>query len=64
LDSRRYLHKGILSLVPATHRKFETVSVNIFHFEENGIKEACTVVRGLGASLQFGAVRTICYESD
>jgi len=50
--------------VPATHKKFETVGVNIFHFEGNKIKEAWIVVDGLSAALQVGAVKTISNESD
>jgi steroid delta-isomerase-like uncharacterized protein len=44
--------------IPATHKKFETVGVNIFHFEGNKIKEAWIVVDGLTAALQVGAVKT------
>jgi predicted ester cyclase len=45
--------------IPATHKKFETVGVNIFHFKGNKIKEAWTVVDGLTAALQVGAVKTV-----
>jgi steroid delta-isomerase-like uncharacterized protein len=44
--------------IPATHRKFETVGVHIFHFEGNKIKEAWIVVDGLSAALQLGVVKT------
>lgn len=44
--------------IPATHRKFETVAVNVFHFEGNKIKEAWVVVDGLSAALQLGFVKT------
>ena len=44
--------------IPATHKKFETVGVNIFHFEGNKIKEAWIIVDGLSAALQLGVVRT------
>ena len=44
--------------IPATHRKFETVGVNIFHFEGNKIKEAWAVADGLSAALQLGVVKT------
>ncbi len=50
--------------IPATHKKFETVGVNIFHFEGNKIKEAWTVVDGLTAALQVGAVKTVSNETD
>ena len=45
--------------IPATNKKFETVGVNIFHFEGNKIKEAWIIVDGLSAALQVGAVKTI-----
>lgn len=44
--------------IPATHRKFETVGVHVFHFESNKIKEAWIIVDGLTAALQLGVVRT------
>jgi steroid delta-isomerase-like uncharacterized protein len=44
--------------IPATHKKFETVGVNIFHFEGKKIKEAWIVVDGLTAALQLGVVKT------
>jgi steroid delta-isomerase-like uncharacterized protein len=44
--------------IPATHRKFETVGVNILHFEGNKIKEAWAVADGLSAALQLGVVKT------
>ena len=50
--------------IPATHKKFETAGVNIFHFEGNKIKEAWVVVDGLSAALQVGAVKTISNETD
>jgi steroid delta-isomerase-like uncharacterized protein len=50
--------------IPATHKKFETAGVNIFHFEGNKIKEAWIVVDGLTAALQVGAVKTISNEDD
>jgi steroid delta-isomerase-like uncharacterized protein len=48
--------------IPATHKKFETAGVNIFHFEGNKIKEAWTVIDGLTAALQVGAVKTVSNE--
>jgi len=50
--------------IPATHKKFETVGVNIFHFEGSKIKEAWTVVDGLTAALQVGAVKAVSTEAD
>ncbi|MGC2681798.1 MAG: ester cyclase [Candidatus Nitrosopolaris sp.] len=50
--------------IPATHKKFETAGVSIFHFEGNKIKEAWTIIDGLTAALQVGAVKTISSEAD
>src|SRR5215467_2060795 len=50
--------------IPATHKKFETAGVNIFHFEGNKIKEAWVVVDGLSAALQVGAVKAVTNEVD
>ena len=50
--------------IPATHKKFETAGVSIFHFKDSKIKEAWTVVDGLNAALQVGAVKTISNEAD
>jgi steroid delta-isomerase-like uncharacterized protein len=50
--------------IPATHKKFETVGVNIFHFKDNKIKEAWMVADGLTAALQVGAVKTVSNEAD
>ena len=55
---------GFLGSIPATHKKFETAGVNVFHFEGNKIKEAWTVIDGLTAALQVGAVKTISNETD
>jgi steroid delta-isomerase-like uncharacterized protein len=43
--------------IPATHKKFETVGVIIFHFQNNKIKEGWVVVDGLTAALQIGAIK-------
>ena len=50
--------------IPASHRKFETVGINIFHFEANKIKEAWFVVDGLTAALQLGVVKTTYPETE
>ena len=42
--------------IPATHKKFETAGVNIFHFEGNKIKEAWFITDGLTPALQLGIV--------
>jgi steroid delta-isomerase-like uncharacterized protein len=44
--------------IPATHKKFETVGISIFHFQGDKIKEAWAVADGLTAALQLGVVRT------
>lgn len=50
--------------IPATQKKFETVGVNIFHFEDNKIKEAWAVTDGLTAAIQLGVVKTESSETD
>jgi steroid delta-isomerase-like uncharacterized protein len=50
--------------ISATHKKFETVGMNIFHFQNNKIKEGWVVVDGLTAALQLGAVKAISSEVD
>lgn len=50
--------------IPATHKKFETVGVSIFHFEGNKIKEAWAVTDGLTAALQLGVVKTESSETS
>jgi steroid delta-isomerase-like uncharacterized protein len=43
--------------ISASHKRFETVGVNIFHFEGNKIKEAWAIADGLTAALQLGVVK-------
>jgi steroid delta-isomerase-like uncharacterized protein len=50
--------------IPATHKKFETVGVSIFHFDGNKIKEAWAVADGLTAALQLGVVKTESRETE
>jgi steroid delta-isomerase-like uncharacterized protein len=45
--------------IPATHKKFETVGVTVFHFDSNKIREAWVLVDGLSAALQIGVVRRV-----
>ena len=52
-------HRKEFRGIPATNKKFETVGVNICHFEGNKIKEAWVIVDGLTAALQVGAVKTV-----
>lgn len=44
--------------IPATHKKFETVGVIIFHFDGTLIKEAWSIVDGLTPALELGLVKT------
>ncbi|MBV9177036.1 MAG: ester cyclase [Nitrososphaeraceae archaeon] len=50
--------------LPATHKKFETVGISVFHFEGNKIKEAWQVVDALTAAIQLGAVKTTIPETE
>jgi len=50
--------------LPATHKKFETVGMNIFHFEDNKINEGWVVVDALTPALQLGAVKPLLSEAD
>jgi len=52
-------HKKEFRGIPATHKKFETVGMSVFHFDGNKIKEAWVVVDGLSAALQIGVVRRV-----
>ena len=52
-------HKQEFRGIPATHKKFETVGITVFHFDGNEIKEAWVVVDGLSAALQIGVVRRV-----
>ncbi len=50
--------------IPATHKKFETVGVSIFHFEGTKIKEAWAIADGLTAALQIGVIKTKFSETS
>lgn len=50
--------------ISATHKKFETVGVIIFHFQNHKIKEGWVVVDGLTAALQIGAIKIVSSGSD
>ena len=47
-----------------TNKKFETVGMNIFHFQDNKIKEGWVVVDALTAAIQLGAVKSTYAETD
>ena len=50
--------------IPATHKKFETVGMNIFHFQDNKIKEGWVVVDALTAAIQLGVIKLPSSEAD
>ena len=50
--------------IPATHKKFETVGMNVFHFEGNKIKEAWFIADGLTPALELGIVETKSNENS
>ena len=50
--------------IPVTNKNFETVGMNIFHFQDNKIKEGWVVVDALTAAIQLGAVKSTSSESD
>lgn len=50
--------------IPATHKRFETVGMNVFHFEGNKIKEAWFIADGLTPALQLGVVKTVSRETS
>jgi steroid delta-isomerase-like uncharacterized protein len=43
--------------IPATHKKFETVGISIFHFKNDKIKEAWYVADGLTPAIELGVVK-------
>jgi steroid delta-isomerase-like uncharacterized protein len=56
-------HEKEYSGIPATHKKFETVGISIFHFENNKIKELWTVTDALTPALDLGIVKPVSYEN-
>lgn len=50
--------------ISATHKKFETVGMNIFHFQDNKIKEGWVVIDALTPALELGAVKPMSSEAD
>jgi steroid delta-isomerase-like uncharacterized protein len=57
------IHEKEFSGIPATHKKFETVGISIFHFEDNKIKELWTVTDALTPALDLGIVKPVSYEN-
>ena len=56
-------HEKEYSGIPATHKKFETVGISIFHFEGNKIKELWTVADALTPALDLGIVKPVSQET-
>ncbi|MGZ5548791.1 MAG: ester cyclase [Nitrososphaeraceae archaeon] len=56
-------HDKEYSGIPATHKKFETVGISIFHFEGTKIKELWAVNDALTPALDLGIVKSVSYEN-
>ena len=56
-------HEKEYSGIPATHKKFETVGISIFHFEGNKIKELWAVADALTPALELGIVKPVSDET-
>ena len=50
--------------IPTTNKDFETVGMNMFHFQDNKIKEGWVVVDALTAAIQLGAIKSTSSEAD
>jgi steroid delta-isomerase-like uncharacterized protein len=50
--------------VPATHKKFETVGISIFHFEGAKIKNAWAAADALTPAIELGVVKTTSSEAS
>ena len=50
--------------IPATHKKFETNGVTIFHFDGNKIKAAWTIIDGLTPALELGVVKVLSAQAQ
>ena len=57
-------HEKEYSGIPATHKKFETVGISIFHFEGTKIKESWTVADALTPALDLGIVKPVLNETN
>ena len=56
-------HDKEYSGIPATHKKFETVGISIFHFEGTKIKELWAVNDALTPALDLGIVKPVSSEN-
>ena len=52
-------HEKEYSGIPATHKKFETVGISIFHFKGNKINELWTLTDSLTPALDLGIVKPV-----
>jgi steroid delta-isomerase-like uncharacterized protein len=59
----RATHENEFLGFPATHKKFQTIGINIFHFEGDKIKEAWIVFDALNPALKLGVVDVIPQKS-
>ena len=57
-------HEKEYSGIPATHKKFETVGISIFHFEGTKIKELWAVADALTPALELGIVKPVSNETN
>jgi steroid delta-isomerase-like uncharacterized protein len=57
-------HEGDFAGLPASHKKFETHGADIFHFENNKIKEAWTIFDALAPALRLGVVEMVQPEQS
>jgi steroid delta-isomerase-like uncharacterized protein len=57
-------HEGDFAGLPASHKKFEAHGAEIFHFENNKIKEAWTIFDALKPALQLGIAEMVQPEQS
>jgi steroid delta-isomerase-like uncharacterized protein len=57
-------HEGDFAGLPASHKKFEAHGAEIFHFENNKIKEAWTIFDALAPALRLGVVEMVQPEQS
>jgi len=57
-------HQGDFAGLPASNKMFEAHGADIFHFENNKIKEAWTIFDALAPSLRLGIVQMVQPEQS
>ena len=57
-------HEGDFAGLPASHEKFEAHGADIFHFENNKIKEAWTIFDALAPALELGVAEIVQQEQS